>query len=66
MPMHATAHHATFDDRELSPTATPAGALGWLPHVVSRFLPPRNSAVAVRPGPAEARWYEIPGAVRGF
>ena len=66
MPMHATAHHATFDDRELSTTATPTGALGWLPHVVSRFLPPRNSAVAVRPGPAEARWYEIPGAVRGF
>ena len=66
MPMHATAHHATFDDRELSPAATPAGALGWLPHVVSRFLPLRIFAVAARPGPAEAPWYETPGAVGGF
>jgi hypothetical protein len=66
MPLHATAHHATLDDRELSTTATPAGALGWLLHVASRFLPPRNSAVAVRSGPAKARWYETPGAVRGF
>ena len=66
MPMHATAHPATLNDRELSATATPGGASEWFPYAVTRFLPPRNSAVAVRPGPAEARWYETPGAVRGF
>ena len=65
MPLHATAHHAMLDDSELSTTAARAGASGWLRHVVSRFLPRRNSAVAVRPGPAEARWYEPQGAVRG-
>jgi cytochrome c5 len=65
MPLHATAHHAMLDDRELSTTAAPSGASGWLRHVVTRFLPPRNSAAAVRPGLAEARWYEPPGAVRG-
>jgi hypothetical protein len=66
MPMHATAHPATLDHRELSATATTVGASGWFPYAVSRFLSPRIYAVAARPGPAEAPWYETPGAVRGF
>ncbi|MEA2995129.1 MAG: hypothetical protein QOG74_678 [Alphaproteobacteria bacterium] len=66
MPMHATAHLATLDDGELSATAVSGGALGWFSLVVSRFLPPRNSAVGAGPGPAKARWYETQGAVRGF
>jgi hypothetical protein len=66
MPMRATAHPATLDDRELATTATPGGASGWFPYAASRFLSPRNSAVAARPGPAEAPWYETQGAVRGF
>jgi hypothetical protein len=66
MPMHATAHPATLDDRELSAIAPPGGTSGWFWYVVSRFLSPRNSAVAARPGPAEASWYETHGALRGF
>ena len=66
MPMHATAHPATLDDGELSATAAPGRTSGWFPHAVSRFLAPRNSAVAARPGSAEAPWYETQGAMRGF
>jgi hypothetical protein len=66
MPMYATAHPATLDDRELSATATPDGTSGWFSYAVSRFLSPRNSAVAARPSPAEAPWYETQGALRGF
>jgi hypothetical protein len=66
MPMHATAHPATLDDRELSAIATSGGTSGWFPDAVTRFLSPRNSAVAARPGPAEVPWYETQGALRGF
>jgi hypothetical protein len=66
MPLHATAHPATLDDRESSTICAPGGTPGWLSYAVSRFLPPPNSAVAARPGPAEPHWYETPGALRGF
>jgi len=66
MPLHATAHDAVLDDRELSMTAGPGGVSGWFFSLLGRFLPPPNSAVAANPGPATAPWHETPGAARGF
>jgi hypothetical protein len=67
---HATTHEATLDatldDRGLATTAGPGDLSGWYLSVVGRFLSPPDSAVAARPGAVTARWYDTPGAARGF
>ena len=63
---HAAAREATLDDHELSATASSGGASGWFFSLLGKFLPSPNSAIAARPSPAAARWYETPSAARGF